>query len=48
MVESKDLPYDPLNLGAKSRAKGVAVCVAAVIVSLALSESVSQMGFSIV
>lgn len=47
-INSQELPFDPLGAGVKSRAAGVAVFLGAVILSLALSESVCTVGFSAV
>lgn len=47
-LNSQELPFDPLGAGVKSRAAGVAVFLGAVILSLALSESVCTVGFSAV
>ena len=46
LLDSKELPFDPLQLGLQSRAAGVAVFIGAVILGMALSESVCSMGFS--
>lgn len=48
LLDSQELPFDPLSFGVKSRAFGVAVFVGAVILSLSLSESVCHLGFSAV
>lgn len=48
LLNSQELPFDPLELGVKSRGYGVGVFVGAVILSLALSESVCHLGFSAV
>lgn len=48
LLNSKELPFDPLGAGVKSRAAGVAVFLGAVVLSLALSESVCVVGFSAV